>query len=175
MKLYNWIDRFIDSFEKRVFLFIFILFLYWMWQILWIGVCFYDLFQVDDYASLFAFYPNLGKYECSLIIRVIYYVISHPVINVLDFLGCFHFVDIFGIVGLLVFAGKYKVEISIGLVWIVTVFVLIWLGLGSSSLNMVIYWLHCLSISGLIVCGILLIFGLIRIVNRVKLFTNHEH
>ena len=77
LKILRLIDQCIDSFEKRIFLFIFFLCLYWLWQNVWQLILFGKLFFVTDYESLFHIQSTLSMYQSSVFIRILYYVISN--------------------------------------------------------------------------------------------------
>ena len=55
MKVYNWIDSFFNSFQKRRRNLIILVSLFWIWQYLWQILFFLRLFQVRNYDSLFLF------------------------------------------------------------------------------------------------------------------------
>ena len=96
MKILRSIDQCIDSFEKRIFLFIFIfLCLYWLWQNVWQLILFGKLFFVTDYESLFHIQSTLGMYQSSVFIRILYYVISNPTLNVFKLISCIKIIYIF--------------------------------------------------------------------------------
>ena len=95
MKILRSIDQCIDSFEKRIFLFIFFLCLYWLWQNVWQLILFGKLFFVTDYESLFHIQSTLGMYQSSVFIRILYYVISNPTLNVFKLISCIKIIYIF--------------------------------------------------------------------------------
>ena len=81
MKILRLIDRYIDSFEKRIFIFIIFITMYWLWQNIWQLLLFYKVYVITDYESLFNLQAHLSNYESSVLIRIIYYVISNPSLN----------------------------------------------------------------------------------------------
>ena len=167
LKILRLIDRYIDSFEKRIFLFIFFLCLYWLWQNVWQLILFGKLFFVTDYESLFHIQSTLSMYQSSVFIRILYYVISNPSLNMAGLVSCIKLIDIMGIVGLFILAQKYRI------IMILNVFKYIWCtiwivkGMNSASVYLVINCLKWLSIGGLILVGIVILqwlFGLVRII-----------
>ena len=163
LKILKLIDRYVDSFEKRIFIFIVFITIYWLWQNIWQ----LKLFFITDYESLFNLQAHLSNYESSVLIRIIYYVISNPSLNIAGVVSCIKLIDIMGIVGLLILAQKYRIIIILNgfkYVWCS-----IWLvkGMNSASVYLVINCLKWLSIGGLILVGIVILLwllGLIRII-----------
>lgn len=154
MKILRLIDRYIDSFEKRIFIFIIFITMYWLWQNIWQLLLFYKVYVITDY-------------ESSVLIRIIYYVISNPSLNMAGLVSCIKLIDIMGIVGLFILAQKYRI------IMILNVFKYIWCtiwivkGMNSASVYLVINCLKWLSIGGLILVGIVILqwlFGLVRII-----------
>lgn len=167
LKILKLIDRYVDSFEKRIFIFIVFITIYWLWQNIWQLILFSKLFFITDYESLFNLQAHLSNYESSVLIRIIYYVISNPSLNIAGVVSCIKLIDIMGIVGLLILAQKYRIIIILNgfkYVWCS-----IWLvkGMNSASVYLVINCLKWLSIDGLILVGIVIflwLLGLIRII-----------
>lgn len=146
MKILNWIDQFVDSFEKRVFLFTFFVGLYCLWQAIWQVWLYFNLIPLSDYSSLFTLYSNLDRYSSSLLVRIIYQIISSS--N--HFLSCFDFVDILGCVGFLLMVKEYKVSVVLLALKYIWILVLLCIGISANSLNMVIFALKLLGIGSLI-------------------------
>ena len=115
LKILKLIDRYVDSFEKRIFIFIVFITIYWLWQNIWQLILFSKLFFITDYESLFNLQAHLSNYESSVLIRIIYYVISNPSLNIAGVVSCIKLIDIMGIVGLLILAQKYRIIIILGL------------------------------------------------------------
>ena len=69
LKILRLIDRYIDSFEKRIFIFIIFITMYWLWQNIWQLILFSKLFFITDYESLFNLQAHLSNYESSVLIR----------------------------------------------------------------------------------------------------------
>mgnify|MGYP006920044604 FL=1 len=111
LKILKLIDRYVDSFEKRIFIFIVFITIYWLWQNIWQLILFSKLFFITDYESLFNLQAHLSNYESSVLIRIIYYVISNPSLNIAGVVSCIKLIDIMGIVGLLILAQKYRIII----------------------------------------------------------------
>ena len=172
LKILRLIDRYIDSFEKRIFIFIIFITMYWLWQNIWQLLLFYKVYVITDYESLFNLQAHLSNYESSVLIRIIYYVISYyvisnPSLNMAGLVSCIKLIDIMGIVGLLILAQKYRI------IMILNVFKYVWCtiwivkGMNSASVYLVINCLKWLSIGGLILVGIVILqwlFGLVRII-----------
>lgn len=119
LKILKLIDRYVDSFEKRIFIFIVFITIYWLWQNIWQLILFSKLFLITDYESLFNLQAHLSNYESSVLIRIIYYVISNPSLNIAGVVSCIKLIDIMGIVGLLILAQKYRIIIILnGFKWI---------------------------------------------------------
>lgn len=126
LKILRLIDRCIDSFEKRIFLFIFFLCLYWLWQNVWQLILFGKLFFVTDYESLFHIQSTLSMYQSSVFIRILYYVISNPNLNVLKLISCIKLIDILAILGVILLIKKFRIVVIFngikyvwGLFWVV--------------------------------------------------------
>lgn len=111
LKILKLIDRYVDSFEKRIFIFIVFITIYWLWQNIWQLILFSKLFFITDYESLFNLQAHLSNYESSVLIRIIYHVISNPSLNIAGVVSCIKLIDIMGIVGLLILAQKYRIII----------------------------------------------------------------
>ena len=109
LKILRLIDRYVDSFEKRIFIFIIFITMYWLWQNIWQLLLFYKVYFITDYESLFNLQAHLSNYESSVLIRIIYYVISNPSLNMAGLVSCIKLIDIMGIVGLLILAQKYRI------------------------------------------------------------------
>ena len=167
LKILKSIDRYVDSFEKRIFIFIIFITMYWLWQNIWQLILFSKLFFITDYESLFDLQAHLSNYESSVLIRILYYVISNPSLNILGVVSCIKLIDIMGIVGLLIMAQKYRIIMILNgfkyiwcSIWIVK-------GMNSASVYLVINCLKWLSIGGLILVSIVILLwllGLIRII-----------
>ena len=167
LKILRLIDLYVDSFEKRIFIFIIFITMYWLWQNIWQLILFFKLFFITDYESLFDLQAHLSNYESSVLIRILYYVISNPSLNILGVVSCIKLIDIMGIVGLLIMAQKYRIIMILNgfkyiwcSIWIVK-------GMNSASVYLVINCLKWLSIGGLILVSIVILLwllGLIRII-----------
>ena len=167
LKILKSIDHYVDSFEKRIFIFIIFITKYWLWQNIWQLILFVKLFLITDYESLLNLQAHLSNYESSVLIRILYYVISNPSLNILGVVSCIKLIDIMGIVGLLIMAQKYRIIMILNgfkyiwcSIWIVK-------GMNSASVYLVINCLKWLSIGGLILVSIVILLwllGLIRII-----------
>ena len=91
------------------FIFIIFITMYWLWQNIWQLLLFYKVHVITDYESLFNLQAHLSNYESSVLIRIIYYVISNPSLNMAGLVSCIKLIDIMGIVGLLILAQKYRI------------------------------------------------------------------
>ena len=93
---------------------------------------------------MFNLQAHLSNYESSVLIRIIYYVISNPSLNIAGLVSCIKLIDIMGIVGLLILAQKYRI------IMILNVFKYIWCtlwivkGMNSASVYLVI---NCLKMA----------------------------
>ena len=151
LKILRLIDQCIDSFEKRIFLFIFFLCLYWLWQNVWQLILFGKLFFVTNYESLFHIQSTLGMYQSSVFIRILYYVISNPTLNFVGLVRCIKLIDILGVAGIVLLIEKFRFVVVFngikyvwGLFWIVK-------ALHSKSVYLVISCLKWLSL-GTFIC-----------------------
>ena len=48
LKILRLIDRYVDSFEKRIFIFIIFITMYWLWQNIWQLLLFYKVYFITD-------------------------------------------------------------------------------------------------------------------------------
>lgn len=111
LKILRSIDQCIDSFEKRIFLFIFFLCLYWLWQNVWQLILFGKLFFVTDYESLFHIQSTLSMYQSSVFVRILYYVISNPTLNVFRLISCIKLIDILAIAGVILLIKSFELSL----------------------------------------------------------------
>ncbi|WP_270498495.1 hypothetical protein [Holdemanella porci] len=51
MKILRLIDRYVDSFEKRIFIFVIFITMYWLWQNIWQLLLFYKVYFIADYEA----------------------------------------------------------------------------------------------------------------------------
>ncbi|MDO4466501.1 MAG: hypothetical protein Q4C49_05770 [Bacillota bacterium] len=84
MKIYNWIDSYFDTKEKRLKWVLWISALYLLWQLIWLDVFFYQLIRVNSYESLFTFMNSMKVYSQSVLIRIVFGLISG---NHIDLVG----------------------------------------------------------------------------------------
>ena len=171
LKILRLIDQCIDSFEKRIFLFIFFLCLYWLWQNVWQLILFGKLFFVTDYESLFHIQSTLSMYQSSVFIRILYYVISNPNLNVLKLISCIKLIDILAILGVILLIKKFRIVVIFngikyvwGLFWVVK-------ALNSKSVYLVIYCLKWLSL-GLFIS--MLIVSIVLLYTLSKMITDYD-
>lgn len=167
LKILRSIDHYVDSFEKRIFLFIVFITMYWLWQNIWQLILFSKLLFITDYEGLFNLQAHLSNYESSVLIRILYYVISNPSLNILGVVSCIKLIDIMGIVGLLMMVQKYRIIMILNgfkyiwcSIWIVK-------GMNSASVYLVINCLKWLSIGGLILVGIVMLLWLVGLVRMI--------
>ena len=90
MKIYNWIDSFFSTKEKRrLFLWI-VTAIYWLWQNAWQSYLFIELFKLSDYTSLFRFLENMNIFTQSFLVRMLYVIVmkssSYSLIYVIGFI-----------------------------------------------------------------------------------------
>ena len=141
LKILRLIDRYIDSFEKRIFIFIIFITMYWLWQNIWQLLLFYKVYVITDYESLFNLQAHLSN--------------------------CIKLIDIMGIVGLFILAQKYRIIMILNVFKYIWCTIWIVKGMNSASVYLVINCLKWLSIGGLILVGIVILqwlFGLVRII-----------
>jgi hypothetical protein len=81
LKIWTWLDKGIDTFQKRQALFLSIVSAYWLWQLVWQCMLILKLINLNDYSSLFSFLPTLQGYESSFLVRFIMSVISSGLIS----------------------------------------------------------------------------------------------
>ena len=167
LKILKSIDHYVDSFEKRIFIFIIFITIYWLWQNIWQLILFSKLFFITDYESLLNLQAHLSNYESSVLIRILYYVISNPSLNIAGVVSCIKLIDIMGIVGLLILAQKYRIIMILNgfkyiwcTIWIVK-------GMNSASVYLVINCLKWLSIGGFILVGIVMLLWLVGLVRMI--------
>ena len=171
LKILRLIDRYIDSFEKRIFIFIIFITMYWLWQNIWQLLLFYKVYVITDYESLFNLQAYLSNYESSVLIRIIYYVISNPNLNVLKLISCIKLIDILAILGVILLIKKFRIVVIFngikyvwGLFWVVK-------ALNSKSVYLVIYCLKWLSL-GLFIS--MLIVSIVLLYTLSKMITDYD-
>lgn len=150
MKILKWIDQCVDSFEKRIFLFIFFITLYWLWQNIWQLLLFFKLYFITDYSSLFHLQAKLQAYESSVFIRILYCVISNPKLDFLRVVSCIKLIDIFGLFGFVcMFKKCHKIALLNVIKYIWCIF---WIvnGMHAKSVYLLIYDLKWLSLGGFV-------------------------
>ena len=167
MKILRLIDRYIDSFEKRIFIFIIFITMYWLWQNIWQLLLFYKVYVITDYESLFNLQAHLSNYESSVLIRIIYYVISNPTLNVLKLISCIKLIDILAIAGVILLIKKFRIVVIFngikyvwGLFWVVK-------ALNSKSVYLVISCLKWLSLGlfiSMLIVSIVLLYTLSKMI-----------
>lgn len=167
MKILKWIDQCVDSFEKRIFLFIVFITLYWLWQNIWQLFLFFKLYFITDYSSLFQLQAKLQAYESSALIRILYCVISNPSFDFIRVVSCIKPIDIFGVFGLIcMFKKCRKIGFLMAIKYIWCIF---WIGNGmhAKSVYLLINSLKWLSFGGFILvflCMILWLYQCISII-----------
>lgn len=180
MKIFRWIDQFVDTFQKRILLLGIIVLGYWIWQNIWQGVFMFDLSKVNSYDELFAFYSHLDAYDNSFVIRIVLSMISMNGISfysiVLSILSCVRLFDYFFIIFtvLLFIKSEHKrkwIFFPI-LYFIMFIFIgcCIVIGINSESIGYLISVLKVLSMGSLIIEFILFICLLYMSVDHGKQF-----
>ena len=167
LKILRLIDRYIDSFEKRIFIFIIFITMYWLWQNIWQLLLFYKVYVITDYESLFNLQAHLSNYESSVLIRIIYYVISNPTLNVFKLISCIKLIDILAILGVILLIKKFRIVVIFngikyvwGLFWVVK-------ALNSKSVYLVISCLKWLSLGlfiSMLIVSIVLLYTLSKMI-----------
>ena len=115
LKILRLIDHYVDSFEKRIFIFIIFITMYWLWQNIWQLILFFKLFFITDYESLFDLQAHLSNYESSVLIRILYYVISNPSLNIVGLVRCIKLIDILGVAGIVLLIKKFRIVFNTSL------------------------------------------------------------
>ena len=189
MKIYLWIDRLFDTFSKRTGILSILVLLYWAWQNIWQGVFVFDLFRVEDYASLFSFYEDLSTYTHSIFITTIIDMIENNSASILSAFGIL-FKNIGIIDGLILSLSlilfmkskqKYKWYFFIiaYVFMILAIVICLQIGFHATSIDHLIRILHIFSISILIVEMMILCFLLYWIVwytmGYIKEFSKDVH
>mgnify|MGYP004508708677 FL=1 len=175
MKILRSIDKYLDSFEKRIFLFILFITFYWLWQNIWQLLLFFKLIFITDYESLFNLQAKLSAYESSVFIRIIYCVISNPSLTIHSILSCITAIDILGLFGFMCLIKRYK-KIAF-LMLFKYVWCLFWLmkGLNSMSVYLVINCLKWLSLGAFLSVAIVLLLWLHHIVGDILEYGRNVH
>lgn len=175
LKILRSIDRYVDSFEKRIFIFIVFITIYWLWQNIWQLILFSKLLFITDYEKLFNLQAHLSNYESSVLIRIIYYVISNPSLNMAGLVSCIKLIDIMGIVGLLILAQKYRIILILNGFKFVWCSIWIVKAIHSASVYLVINCLKWLSIGGLVLVIAAILMWLVRLVRMVVDYDRFVH
>lgn len=173
MKVYNWIDSFFNSFQKRRRNLIILVSLFWIWQYLWQILFFLRLFQVRNYDSLFLFMNIMSDYTSSYLIQFSYEMISKGTISFINIGESF--VDLISLSFLLCMiltilfclqANKRKVILFtfFNFMWIFGLVIFLGAGFHSASINELVTILHNLSIIGLLGSAISLGYLLFKFV-----------
>lgn len=167
MKIIRAIDRFFDTFEKRLdWVFLWILG-YWTWQVVWVFLLMFHLFFVKDQSQLISFMEIMGSYQSSLLVRIAFSVLNYASI----FLA-FSWFDVFVLVFTVFMTFVFHTKTILGL-WgslasvIVYISVFLVLGLKCTNLSDLFQIFHILSIGSLLICGFFIILSLFAIVNIV--------
>ena len=173
LKVYNWIDSFFNSFQKRRRNLIILVSLFWIWQYLWQILFFLELFQVKSYDSLFSFMNIMSGYTSSYLIQFSYEMISKGTISFINIGESF--VDLISLSFLLCMiltilfclqANKRKVILFtfFNFMWIFGLVIFLGAGFHSASINELVTILHDLSITGLLGSAISLGYLLFKFV-----------
>ena len=138
-----------------------------MWQNIWQLLLFYKVYFITDYESLFNLQAHLSNYESSVLIRIIYYVISNPTLNVFKLISCIKLIDILAILGVILLIKKFRIVVIFngikyvwGLFWFVK-------ALNSKSVYLVISCLKWLSLGlfiSMLIVSIVLLYTLSKMI-----------
>ncbi len=165
MKLYNWIDSYFDSKEKRRIILALTVSIYWLWQNIWQCIFYAQLLQLKDYQSLFSFFENMEQFNQALLVNVLYELIMRSTMPMeaitTSILSQFKFLDIL-LIGctLLLWISNRKQRIGyLFLILIGVNLIFILLGLHATSLVEVMKYLNGLAL-GSIGLEIVIIGGL---------------
>lgn len=185
MKIFRWIDQFIDTFQKRIILLSILVLAYWIWQSIWQGVFMFHLSKVNSYDELFSFYSHLEAYDNSFLIRIVLSMISFNGISFysmfLSIIACLRMTDYcFILCTLLLYINSEQKNkwLFFPLVYIVMFIfmgVCIRFGMNSDSIGDLISILKGLSIGSLFIDFILFSFLLYNCVDYVRRFINELH
>ena len=61
LKILRLIDRYVDSFEKRIFIFIIFITMYWLWQNIWQLLLFYKVYFIKACSICRRIYPIMNR------------------------------------------------------------------------------------------------------------------
>lgn len=180
MKIYNWIDSLFDNKEKRKRWVLWTASLYLIWQLIWLDVFFFNLAKVNSYDSLFTFMGSMSAYSNSVLIRIVFFLISG---NHIDFLGLanalFHEVYLFDLFMILICTlaictrKKGYLMGILGCGYFMFLCAILILGLASRSVSYLIFLLKILSYISLFIFIALTLYILYRIVWSIyRLYDN---
>lgn len=167
MKILKLIDHLFDTSEKRLrSLFVITLF-YLIWQNIFQCALFVRLYEVTSYAQLFSFMSDMQRYDHSLIIHIIYYVISHPTLTVSGLINCFSLVDILSMISIILLIKDLIYPFIFDAIKLISLGIILIIAINSTSLSYLIVRLHYLSIIGSIFAIMISIYCLYKIVKLI--------
>ena len=144
---------------------------YWLWQNVWQRSLVGELLFLSGFESLFYIQSTLSMYQSSVFIRILYYVISNPTLNVFKLISCIKLIDILAILGVILLIKKFRIVVIFngikyvwGLFWVVK-------ALNSKSVYLVIYCLKWLSL-GLFIS--MLIVSIVLLYTLSKMITDYD-
>lgn len=174
MKLYNWIDSFLDSKQKRRNVFLLLCLVYWLWQNIWQAIFYFQLFKISNYESLFNFLENMNQYNQSVLVKMIYEIVTTGNFDVVRLALQFHFLDLIIIFITVLFyktsdkKKRWRVLISLFLCLMFYDIILLALGFQQGSLSGVVNVLHWISIGSLAIESAIIAFILMGLIEKVS-------
>lgn len=174
MKLIRAIDRFLDTFEKRLCVLCAFLLVWWLWQYVWTGMLMIGLGgAAHDESSLMSFFEGMNKYNVSVFARMAFSLISYRAI--LSEIA-FQEILVMALSGYVLLALKKRsgyvlgglTLLLLGMVALCMVF-----GLRVKRVSELFAIFHILSIGGGTLCALFIVFGL-NLLLRLLFFIVHE-
>ena len=171
MKIFNWIDSLFDTRQKRVLWLIVSVSIYWIWTAVWEIMFFSKLISITDYASLFDFLNIMDRYDKTVLIRIVFSVVSSSGLTIKGILRSLSLLDVLFLMGTALV--MLQTEAKIHKVWLgitetgflIGLMILLIMGFRSGTLAAVINILRYIGMFGigvkLIQAGIIL-FDLIK-------------
>lgn len=172
MKIYNWIDACFDTKEKRKKWVLWISALYLIWQLIWLDVFFYKLLQVSTYESLFTFMGGMKVYSNSVLIRVVFGLISGNHIDLLGLITAFFnnvYLFDYIMLGICVLAAlsrkKGYILYILSCLYFIFLCAILIFGLASSSIYVLLSLLKvlsCVSLVLFVACTLYILYRIVR-------------
>lgn len=174
MKIFNWIDSLFDTRRKRVLWLIVLAAIYWFWTDVWEILFFSKLTSLSGYESLFEFLQVMDRYDKTLLIRIIYSVVSNAQLTFKGILQSISLMDLLLLMatGLVFCQEEMKIHKKLLLmtegIFLIGLMIFLLMGFQAGTLAGVIGILRYIGIFGIIMkliqAGIIL-FDLIKNIN----------